>query len=123
MAALMPPGGAKPGDVVTSVVLQPRSLLFFGDEAYTSHLHGIDQVRGHAQRHPPSFRILSNHDNSNLCSSAVTLPQVSTDVIDDTVCNAHACGMRRGAELVRPGERVSLTVRRVERVMPRLLRL
>jgi len=51
-ADLMPPGGAKPGDVVTSVVLQPRSLLFFSNEAYTSHLHGIDQARGLLKSQP-----------------------------------------------------------------------
>ncbi len=49
--------------------------------------------------------------------------QVPLDIIDDTVCNAHACSLRHGDKLMREGERVSLTVRRVERVMPRLLRL
>ena len=38
-------GPSKPGKVVTSLVLQPRSLLIFKDEAYTTHLHGIDEVR------------------------------------------------------------------------------
>ena len=35
----------RPGMVATSVALHPRSLLVFKDEAYTAHLHGIDEVR------------------------------------------------------------------------------
>ena len=63
-----------------------------------------------------------SHRPSN-CPQLSWRAQVCTDIIDDTVCNADMCGVRHGERLERHGERVSLTVRRVERVMPRLLRL
>lgn len=63
-----------------------------------------------------------NTSNRLLISEQV-FPQASTEVIDDTVCNAHVCGLETGDVLAREGERISLTVRRVQCVMPRLLRL
>lgn len=45
---------------------------------------------------------------------------VQEDVLDDTVVNPEATGLQAGAGLPRSGERVSLTVRRVTRVMKAL---
>ena len=52
-----------------------------------------------------------------------SISQASSEAVDDTVCNAEMCGLQHGDEIVRAGERISLTVRRVERTMPQLLRL
>ena len=49
--------------------------------------------------------------------------QADAEVLDATVCNLEACGLQQGHVVSRDAERVSLTVRRVERVMPNLLRL
>lgn len=49
--------------------------------------------------------------------------QVESEVLDATVCNLGACGLQQGQVVARDAERVSLTVRHVERVMQNLLRL
>ena len=112
---------------MTSVVLRPRSLLFFSDEAYTSHLHGIDQVWATSSHSCRSFAPVRRGAMSVVhClpgAHQLVCSQASIDIVDDTVCNANTFGLQHGDELLRQGERVSLTVRRVERVMPRLLRL
>ena len=43
---------AEPGMVKASVVLMPRSLLVFSDDAYSKYLHGIDEVRACLSRPP-----------------------------------------------------------------------
>jgi alkylated DNA repair protein alkB homolog 6 len=72
---------------VASVALMPRSLVVFWGEAYTAHLHGIDA--------PPD----------------------GVETIDSSVLNADACGLTVGSRLPRGGARLSLTVRRVPRVL------
>ncbi|KXZ45946.1 hypothetical protein GPECTOR_49g530 [Gonium pectorale] len=81
---------AGPAPVSASVLLQPRSLVVFRDEAFTHCLHSIDEV--YEER------------------------------LDESVANLHMYGMEPGGLLPRGGERISLTVRRVARVLPSLLR-
>jgi hypothetical protein len=49
--------------------------------------------------------------------STITWLQVEEDVLDSTVENVEATGLQPGDMLPRSGERVSLTVRRVTRVL------
>lgn len=51
------------------------------------------------------------------------IDEAESEVLDVTVCNLEVCGVQQGHVVARDRERVSLTVRRVERVMPNLLRL
>ncbi len=77
---------------VASLLLMPRSLLVFADDAYTDCLHGILEVE--------------------------------EEEVDESVCNVAQCGLEEGTLHVgRGGERVSLTARRVLKVMKNVLRL
>ncbi|GIL86600.1 hypothetical protein Vretimale_11510 [Volvox reticuliferus] len=73
-----------------SLLLQPRSLVVFRDEAFTDCLHSIEEVK--------------------------------EEWLDGSVANLHMYGILPGTALPRGGERISLTVRRVARVMPSILR-
>ncbi|GLC61181.1 hypothetical protein PLESTB_001728400 [Pleodorina starrii] len=75
---------------IASVLLQPRSLVIFRDEAFTDCLHCIEEV--------------------------------SEELLDESVANLDMYGLSPGTTLPRGGERISLTVRRVARVMPSILR-
>ncbi|MEW5302657.1 MAG: hypothetical protein WDW38_011615 [Sanguina aurantia] len=75
----------------TSVLLRPRSLLVFSEEAYTGFLHGIDQVEA--------------------------------ETVDATVANCKQSGVLHGDSMLREGERVSLTIRRVVRVFKNMFKL
>ena len=79
----------------SSLLLLPRSLLIFKDDAFDSYLHGIDQV--------------------------------AEEGLDNSVCNLHLCPTEiqalAGGTLPRGTERVSLTVRRVPRVIKGFMQL
>ncbi|PNH04054.1 putative alpha-ketoglutarate-dependent dioxygenase ABH6 [Tetrabaena socialis] len=79
-----------PPALAASLLLAPRSLVVFRDQAFTDCLHSIDEVQ--------------------------------EEVLDGSVANLALCGAEEGAVLPRGGERISLTVRRVARVLPSLLR-
>lgn len=76
--------------------------------------------------------VRTSDPSSGISAHACTMPareafpsplQAESEVLDATVCNLNVCGLQQGHVLSRDAERVSLTVRRVERVMQNLLRL
>jgi alkylated DNA repair protein alkB family protein 6 len=72
---------------LVSVLLMPRSLVAFRGELYSSYLHYIEQT-----------------DTEKLDSSIINLSLVGQQVLEK-------------AELERGGERISLTIRRIPRVI------
>jgi hypothetical protein len=50
------------------------------------------------------------------------MQQVGEELMDESLVNLDMYGMSPGQTLPRGGERISLTVRRVARVMPAILR-
>jgi hypothetical protein len=122
-----------------SLLLQPRSLLIFCNDAYHKFSHGIDTVRitltltvtlspihrfwlskcwlGYLVRAEFRSPILP------LSTALLRNTQAEEDFMGESIVNLGATGLQLGDLVERKGERVSLTVRRVLKTRKNLVRL
>ena len=97
------------GDEI-SVVLQPRSLLFFAEDLYTQYMHGI------APCEQQSFTTAAAASTATVTAAAAAVEAAATTqrVGDYGLClNKHLAGDLDDEDIVRRGVRTSLTFRRV----------
>ena len=115
----------------SSVLLQPRSLLIFCDQAYEECLHGIDEVSTHSTKDWATCKLAGD---STLCLCASTsllsswigcsdLLQITADEMHGGIANLEWTGLQPGDIVERKGERISLTVRRILKTRKNILRL
>jgi hypothetical protein len=121
----------QPGQPHCSVLLMPRSLLVFRSEAYTAYTHGIEEVRERGRerddRRACTQHTLTHGTLMHFLSPSHAFPvpgrsQVHEERLDSSVCNIQHCPpelaqLQPDGTLPRGGIRISLTVRRVPRVI------